>query len=310
MAAEKAGPGDNPLAAEMAGPKANPQTARSDCSNSTGQDGLLARLSWALKTRLKIAPKTVAGAAIPYLASIAALLALIGIARLALGPALAPGPLPVLKSLGALASDGTLFDELGVTIKRALQGVLMAAAIGTLLGLAAGRLSKALRYMAPLVASLQACPPIVWISLAMVWAGTGSMVPIATVLASTLPLVFSNTAQGVMSLSPRLEAMSQLYGVPRLRVWRKLILPAVAPYWLAGLSTVLATAWKAAAVAEFMGSHDGVGNKLYWCYANLEMEALNAWALSLIILGLTLEALVITPLRRCAAALGARGMSS
>jgi ABC-type nitrate/sulfonate/bicarbonate transport system permease component len=234
-------------------------------------------------------------------------MALVEAARLAMGPALAPGPLAVLKALWSLAVKGDLFREMAVTMGRALLGVALSLIFGTLLGLMAGRMTKALRYTAPLVASLQSCPPIVWISLAMVWAGTGSLVPVATVLASTLPLVFSNSAQGVMSLDPRLEAMGRLFGAPRLRIWRRLILPAMAPYWLAGLSTVLATAWKAAAVAEFMGSHDGVGAKLYWCYAQLWMEGLTAWALALIVLGLTLEALIITPLRRRAASLGAKG---
>jgi ABC-type nitrate/sulfonate/bicarbonate transport system permease component len=141
----------------------------------------------------------------------------------------------------------------------------------------------------------------------MVWAGTGSAVPVATVFAATLPFVFSNTAQGVLGLDPRLAAVSRLYEVPRLRIFTKLTVPGLAPYWLAGLSTVLATGWKAAAVAEFMGSHDGVGARLYWSYNYLRMEQLHAWALALIILGLTLEALVITPLRRRAAALSVRG---
>jgi NitT/TauT family transport system permease protein len=141
----------------------------------------------------------------------------------------------------------------------------------------------------------------------MVWAGTGSLVPMATVFAATLPFVFSNTAQGVMGLEPRVLAMGKLYGVPAIRVWRLFILPGIAPYYLAGLSTVLATGWKAAAVAEFLGSHTGVGAKLYWSYRNLNMEDLQAWTLALIVLGLTLEGAVITPLRRKAAGLAARG---
>jgi ABC-type nitrate/sulfonate/bicarbonate transport system permease component len=232
----------------------------------------------------------------------------VGLARLAIGPALAPGPIPILKALIGLAAGGELFLELGRTMSRALLGAALACLLGTALGLAAGRAARALRWTAPLVASLQSCPPIVWISLAMVWAGTGGLVPVATVFASTLPLVFSNTAQGVLGVDPRLRAMSRLYDVPWTRTWTGLVLPSVAPYWLAGLSVVLATGWKAAAVAEFMGSHDGVGARLYWSYNLLDMERLNAWALALIVLGLSLEALVITPLRRRAAALGAGGV--
>jgi len=81
----------------------------------------------------------------------------------------------------------------------------------------------------------------------------------------------------------------------------------VLPYWLAGFSIVLATAWKAAAVAEFLGSHQGVGSRIFWSYHRLQMEELNAWALALILLGVFLECAVITPLRRKAASLETRG---
>jgi NitT/TauT family transport system permease protein len=209
--------------------------------------------------------------------------------------------------LAKLASSGVLFSEMAHTVFRTLLGALLANLVGGGLGLLAGRASWALKVTAPLVASLQACPPIVWVTIVMVWAGTGSLVPMATVFAATLPFVFSNTAQGVMGLEPRILAMGKIYGVPRLRVWRLFILPGIAPFYLAGLSTVLATGWKAAAMAEFLGSHTGVGAKLYWSYRNLNLEDLQAWTLALIILGLTLEGAVITPLRRKAAGLALRG---
>jgi ABC-type nitrate/sulfonate/bicarbonate transport system permease component len=227
--------------------------------------------------------------------------------RLAFGRILAPGPLAVLESLRALSLDGSLFLELGHTVGRALLGVLLANALGVPLGLLAGRLRFLLRYTAPLMAGLQSCPPVVWISLAMVLAGTGSLVPVLTVFAATLPIVFSNTAQGAMGLPERVVLVGRLYGVPFLRRFKDFTLPGILPYFLAGLSTVLSTAWKAAAVAEFMGSHDGAGSRIYWCYSRLDMEALHAWALAIIVLGMGLEGLVITPLRNRAAAMASRG---
>ncbi|MDR2367136.1 MAG: ABC transporter permease subunit [Deltaproteobacteria bacterium] len=250
---------------------------------------------------------TLASALCPYLVSLGLWAVFLLVANLIIGPALAPGPLSVLKTIARLALSGVLFADMAQTVFRALMGVLLANLVGGVLGLLAGRASWALKVTAPLVASLQACPPIVWVTIVMVWAGTGSMVPVATVFAATLPFVFSNAAQGVMGLEPRILAMGKLYGVPAARVWRLFILPGIAPFWLAGLSPVLATGWKAAAVAEFLGSHDGVGAKLYWSYQGLRMEELQAWTLALIILGLTLEGAVITPLRRKAAGLAARG---
>ena len=246
-------------------------------------------------------------AALPYVVSAALLLGAAQCATLLLGPELAPPPGRILAALLRLAGSGELFLELGTTVLRALAGVLLANAAGLVLGLGAGLLPAVMRLVAPLVAALQSCPPVVWISLVMVWAGTGSAVPVAVVFAATLPFLFSTTAQGVMGLDRRLFAMSALYNVPWLRRLRQLVLPGIIPYWLAGFSTTLAAGWKAAAVAEFLGSHQGVGARIFWSYRRMDMDELNAWALALISLGVALECGVIAPLRRKAAAMNTRG---
>ncbi|MDR1546952.1 MAG: ABC transporter permease subunit [Deltaproteobacteria bacterium] len=241
----------------------------------------------------------------PYVFALAAWAAATALACRLAGPALAPGPAAILAELARLASSGELFAEMGLTVGRALLGLALANLVGAPLGLAAGRASWALSLTAPLVAGLQACPPIVWVSIVMVWAGAGSLVPTATVFAATFPFVFSTTAQGALGLDRRILGMSRLYGVPRRRLWRRFILPGVWPFWLAGLSTTLAAGWKAAAVAEFLGSPRGVGAKIFWSLSQLRMERLQAWTLALVALGLALEAAVVTPLRRRAAGLGA-----
>jgi ABC-type nitrate/sulfonate/bicarbonate transport system permease component len=246
-------------------------------------------------------------AVLPYLVSALLLAGAAGLASLLLGPELFPPPGATLEALWKLAAGGGLFRELGLTCARGAAGIALANACGVGLGLAAGVIPGALRLTAPLVAALQACPPVVWISLVMVWAGTGSLVPVATVFAATVPFVFSTTAQGALGLDPRTFALSRLYAVPRLRLLRRFVLPGVLPYWLAGFSTVLAAGWKAAAVAEFLGSPHGIGARIYWSFRKMNMEELNAWALTLILLGVILECAVVSPLRRKAARLASRG---
>ncbi|MDR2696366.1 MAG: ABC transporter permease subunit [Deltaproteobacteria bacterium] len=243
----------------------------------------------------------------PYLFFACVLAGLMLAASLAFGPELAPMPQDVIRVFGGLVSGGEMFAELLVTVSRGLAGIFWANIVGVTLGVAAGMNARLCKLASPLVAALQACPPVVWITLVMVWAGAGAAVPVATVFAATLPFVFSTTAQGVMGLNRRVLAMSRLYAVPRRRVLLSYILPGVLPYWLAGFSTALATAWKAAAVAEFLGSHQGIGSRIFWSYHKLHMEELNAWALALVMLGVFLECAVIAPLRRKAASLETRG---
>ncbi|MDR3203333.1 MAG: ABC transporter permease subunit [Deltaproteobacteria bacterium] len=242
----------------------------------------------------------------PYLFCLVLWAVFLGFANLIVGSALAPGPLVVLKKLWELIVSGQAPMEMAVTVSRALLGAFLANLVGVLLALPVGRSLWALKLTSPLVAGLQSCPPVVWVALVMVWAGTGSWTPVVTVFAATLPFVFSTIAQGVLGLDPRISALSRLYDVPALRYWFKFAIPAITPHWLSGLSSVLATGWKAAAVAEFLGSGQGVGARLYWSYSQLKMEEFQAWALALIVLGLSLESAVITPLRRRAAQMAMR----
>lgn len=245
--------------------------------------------------------------AVPFLVSALILSGALWLAGRLLGPELAPPPDAILAALWEIFRSGEAVRELSVTVARALAGLLLANLAGLIFGLAAGLIPGALRLVSPLIAALQSCPPVVWISLVMVWAGTGSPVPVATVSAAAFPFVFSAVAQGVMGLDRRVFAMSRLYGVPKTRIMRRYVLPGILPYWLAAFSAVLASGWKAAAVAEFLGSHDGIGAKIFWSYRNLNMEELNAWALALIILGVALECGLIMPLRKKVAAMNAKG---
>jgi ABC-type nitrate/sulfonate/bicarbonate transport system permease component len=245
----------------------------------------------------------------PFLVSALIFAGALHLAGVFLGPELVPPPGAVLASLWEITRSGEVFHDISITVARALAGIVLANLAGIALGLAAGFAPGALRLVSPLVAALQSCPPVVWISLVMVWAGTGSPVPVATVFAAAFPFVFSAAAQGVMGLDRRIFAMSRLYDVPKTRVMRQYVLPGILPYWLASLSAVLATGWKAAAVAEFLGSHDGIGAKIFWSYRNLNMEELNAWALALIVFGVILECGLILPLRRRVAVMGVKGVA-
>lgn len=221
-------------------------------------------------------------------------------ASLALGPALAPPPPEVGRALARISMEGDLLRELAITVARATGGLALANLLGVGLGLCSGAIPSLWRIAAPLVTALQACPTFVWVSLALVWAGTGSVVPVAAVFAAALPPLFVGAAQGVLSLDKRTIAMSRLYGVPWHVRLRRLILPGLLPFWLAAFSHTLAAGWKVAAMAEFLGSSDGVGTRIFWAYRRMEMADLFAWTGAIVVLGISLEYALAAPLRRAA----------
>jgi len=237
---------------------------------------------------------------LPLLASLVIAVTLWWLCSALFGDMLLPPPMEVGAELMRMSLEPATWLNLAITVARGTAGLISAFVCALILGVAAGSNPAIMRLLNPLVAGLQSCPPIVWITLLMVWVGTGSIVPIAVVFATVFPPLFANIAQGCLSMDSRLFDMAHLYRVPRLHVLLKILLPGLTPYVLASLSYAAAASWKVTAVAEFLGSSTGIGAQIFWSYRMLEIPRLFAWASIVIVLGVTLELAVIAPLRASA----------
>lgn len=220
-----------------------------------------------------------------------------GFASHAMGPALVPAPAETLEALWKLMQTPEFYQHLSITLVRASLALALAVILALVTGIAAGLSRGAMAFMTPLMASLQSTPPILWITLLMVWAGTGGTVPLAVVTVTLFPPIFSVVAQSTAHLPKAYFDTCRVHGIPFHAVLMRVILPGIFPGFLGAFSFALGTCWKTAAVAEFLGSSSGIGSQIYWSYRMLEMETLFAWGLTLVSLGLALEFGLIRPLK-------------
>ncbi|MCW7754337.1 ABC transporter permease subunit [Desulfobotulus sp. H1] len=218
-----------------------------------------------------------------------------------MGSHLVPSPLETGLCLAAMSLDGNTWIHITITVFRGVSAISITLGLALLTGIPAGLSQKTMSLITPLVAALQATPPILWITLIMIWAGTGSTVPIFVVLASLFPPLFFTIANGVASLDTRLFKMARIHGVKKGRIAKDLILRGIQPNLLAGLSFALGSCWKVTAVAEFLGSTQGIGSRIYWAYRMLEMPELFAWGCILVGMGMAIEFGLIRPMRQAAA---------
>ncbi len=232
-----------------------------------------------------------------FVFSFAILIVLWTAASIAFGEALVPSFAGTTGCLFGMVATREFWEHVSVTLFRAVAALAMTVILALATGIAAGRAKRLMDLVSPLVAFLQATPPILWVTLVMVWAGTGNVVPVAVVFASLFPPMFLCVSMAAASLDPRLFAMAKLYRVGKWRVVRDLILPGIFPHFLAGLSFALGSGLKVAAVAEFLGADRGIGARIYWAYRMMEMETLFAWALVLVGIGGVTDLFFIRPLR-------------
>jgi ABC-type nitrate/sulfonate/bicarbonate transport system permease component len=216
---------------------------------------------------------------------------------ISMGETLVPSPLSAISRAAGFFTDAASVNHLSLTLFRGITGLVITYFIALPAGIICGMNRRLMDGLSPLVTILQSCPPVIWISLLMVWAGMGNIVPVTVAVLTMLPVVFYSTASAVRAIDHDLFDLAHVYRVNKARIFTGMIFPAIYPPLVGSLSYSLGVAWKVIATAEFFGSADGIGSRLYWSFRFLDMTGLFAWTLVLILIGFIIEVFFIRNLR-------------
>lgn len=213
------------------------------------------------------------------------------------GSAVFPGPWETIHELFRLCGTSSVWRHVCLTVFRGASGLVLGLTLGLFAGIPCGLSNRAMALLDPVLAVMQSCPPIIWITFLLVWIGSGSAVPILVVCAAVFPALFLTIAQGTRRLDRRLLQMAVVYRLPIRRRIVHILMPGILQHAISAITYAAGTTWKVTATAEFFGSEDGVGARIYWAYRMLDMTALFAWALIIILVGVALDIGVVQWLR-------------
>ena len=193
---------------------------------------------------------------------------------------------------------GELWRRLATTLWRMALGWGIGSVVGIVLGLVAGRFEPVYDALRPTQSLLLGVPPVVLVVVAMIWFGSGSLVPIAVVSVLIFPIVYVNTAQGWRSLDLRLVEMARIYGKGSGEVLRHVILPGLAVPIFTGLSVSAGFAVRISVMAELLASDSGIGYSIALARVNINTAKVFAWALVSVVLVAVIDVLIVNPLKR------------
>jgi NitT/TauT family transport system permease protein len=195
---------------------------------------------------------------LPLATAVTLLLLWDGSVRLS-GSELLPTPLDVVRGIGELAHRGLLFKYIVASLFRVTWGFLLAVLVGVPFGLLLGWFRWAHQAFNPLIQVLRPISPIAWIPLAILWFGVSDAAPIFLIfLASVFPITVSAAAavRGVHAVHLR---AGENFGLSRLELFRRVILPATLPQIVTGLRIALGIAWLVVVAAEMIAVNSGLG---------------------------------------------------
>lgn len=211
----------------------------------------------------------------------------------AAGGVLFPSPFDVLPRLAEIFTDYRLASNIAVTLFRGVVSLLIVYSISLPAGVICGLSRNFMDMISPLVTMSQSAPPVIWIALLMIWTGVGNTVPVVVAVITILPVVFFSTASAVSSIDRGYFSVAKVYRIRKRDVVKGIILPAIYPSIAGSLSYSLGVVWKVVATAEFFGSGDGIGARLYSSFRMLDTAALFAWAIVIVALGFLIDSVII-----------------
>jgi NitT/TauT family transport system permease protein len=234
------------------------------------------------------------------LVSLGLFLALWQVGAWMVGPHYLPTPAAVGATLAAEARSGALLFNLAITLARVLAGFSLAMLLGAALGIALGRMPALDRLLDPWLVILLNTPALVVIILAYIWGGLNEVSALAAITLNKLPNAVVTLREGARALDPALDEMAQVFAFPRLRRWRHVVLPQLAPYFAAAARGGLALVWKIVLVVELLGRPNGVGFKMNEAFQLFDLRLLLAYALPFVALMIVFETFVLRPAERSA----------
>lgn len=208
-----------------------------------------------------------------------------------------PSPLETIRALLEILQSGELASQLSFSVFRMLNGFLIGFLIAICMGLIAGKFSFVYEAFRPLLSLLLGIPPIIFVVLAMIWFGTGGLVPIFVVAILIFPTIFLNTADGWRNIDYKLIEMATVYKTSALHTLRHIIFPSLAVPILTGVALALGSAIRITVMAELLGADDGMGYSIALARVNIDTAKVFAWTLICILLVIIIDNILINPIK-------------
>jgi sulfonate transport system permease protein len=170
-----------------------------------------------------------------------------------------PSPLTIGATFVALVRDGTLPQNLAVSLQRVVIGAGIGITTGITLGIVSGLWRVGEESFDAILQMMRTLPYLVMLPLFVIWFGIDEFPKILIIAIGTSMPMYLNTFSGVRSVDKRLVEMAQSFGLNRVRLILTVIIPGAMPSILTGLRYSLGIGWLALVVAEQINARAGLG---------------------------------------------------
>ncbi len=214
------------------------------------------------------------------------------------GSLILPSPQETFISLWQLLQEDVVWEDIFITVRRAVWGFLISVGLGVSLGMLAGSFATFAMMIRPIITVMLGVPAIAWIVLALMWFGMSDGSIIFTLVIASLPIVFVAALQGTRTLEGDLKDMNKSFKTPLLMRLTDVYFPHVFSYIFPASISALGISWKVVIMAELLSTPDGMGAALAVSRSHFDTATTMALVLIMVIFLLLIEYILLEPIKR------------
>ncbi len=168
-------------------------------------------------------------------------------------------PLELARTAGDLIESGQLQDAIGVSLRRALVGLLIGTVAGVVLGTISGLSKLGDAVVDPPMQMVRTLPLFGLVPLFILWFGIGETPKVLLIALGVVIPLYLNLVAALRSIDPDLIEVAKTLRLSRWERARHIIVPGALPGALVGFRQSLGIAWLALIVAEQVNAGAGLG---------------------------------------------------
>lgn len=207
-------------------------------------------------------------------------------------PIFLPAPGAVVSRLVLLAYQGTLWQDLGVSIYRIVVGFLIATALALPVGVVIGNFTKWEAAIEPLVDFVRYMPVVAFVPLSILWAGTGDIQKFLIIFIGTFFQQVLMVMDNVKRVPRDYIGLGRTLDLSDLRILTRIVVPSALPGIWDTMRITLGWAWTWLVLAELVAATSGLGYRITVSQRYFQTDTIIGYILLLGFLGLVTDQLM------------------
>jgi len=169
----------------------------------------------------------------------------------------------VAATAAAVVADPEFMHAVGESLSAALTGLVLAILLAVPTGVVFGTNRRTFAAVSVLIEFMRPLPVVALIPPALLMLGAGAEMKVALVIYSTFWIVLFNTIYAVRGVEPLQKDAAKVFGVSRLGVLARVVLPSAAPFIYTGVQIAATAALLVTIGVEMLaGGSGGIGEWL------------------------------------------------